>query len=320
MTESALDCLCAGIVVADHVCDPVDHVPAPGELAVTARMDLTIGGCAANVAVDLAKLGRRVAVAGCVGDDIFGRFVCEALTAAGARCDHLREISGRDTSGTLVINTRGQDRRFIHSIGANNDFTGAEITPDMLRACRILYLGGYCLCEGTLTNNVARMFRTARKLGVATVLDVVLPGPGDYRARLEPVLPWTDVFLPNSDEARVITGLNDPLAQADEFRRMGARTVVITCGGDGAVLVSQAGRARAGRYPVEFIDGTGSGDAFAAGFVHGLLDGRDEIECLRVGSALGASCVRARGATTGVFGATELQSFLLAHELPVDPV
>ena len=317
MTAPLLDCLCAGIVVADHVCEPVDHVPAPGELVLTRRMDLTTGGCAANVAMNLVRLRRRAAVAGCVGDDIFGRCVRETLAAGGVNCDNLRQVAGRDTSGTLIINSRGEDRRFIHSIGANDEFTGAEVTADLLRTARVLYLGGYCLCDGLATESAAAMFQTARALGVPTVLDVVLPGAGDFRPRLEPVLRWTDVFLPNCDEARLITGLDEPMAQADELCRWGAATVVITCGPDGAVLVSQTNRVQSGGHAVEFVDGTGSGDAFAAGYIHALLDGRDEIECLRYGSALGASCVRACGATTGVFDPAELAGFLDLHELPM---
>lgn len=314
------DCLCAGIVVADHVCEPVDHVPAAGELVLTARMDLAIGGCAANVAVDLARLGRRVALSAAVGRDLFGRFVRETLTAAGVDCGHLRESAARETSGTLIINARGQDRRFIHSVGANADFTGAELTPALIRQARVLYLGGYLLCPEHDAAQMAAAFRTAREAGVTTVLDVVVPAPGEYRHRLEPVLPWTDVFLPNADEGRLMTGLADPLAQADLFHRMGAGTVVVTCGGDGAVLVNDREQLRTGTYPVEFVDGTGSGDAFDAGYILGLLRGGDARQCLRLGSALGASCVRSIGATHGVFTADQLAEFLAAHELPITSV
>ena len=312
------DCICAGIVVADHVCEPIDHVPAAGELVLTPRMDLTVGGCAANVAVDLARLGCRVALAAAVGRDMFGRFVRETVAAAGVDCTHLTESTTRDTSGTLIINARGQDRRFIHSAGANADFTGTEMTPDLIRSGRVLYLGGYLLCEEHSAERVAAAFRQARELGIPTVLDVVVPRPEECRSRLEPVLPWTDVFLPNDDEARLITGLDDPLAQAEEFRRMGARTVVVTRGGKGAVLVGERERLRAAAYPVEFVDGTGSGDAFDAGYIYGMLHGRDTRDCLRYGSALGASCVRAIGATTGVFTTDELREYVAAHPLAIE--
>jgi len=190
----------------------------------------------------------------------------------------------------------------------------------MIRSCRVLYLGGFCLYDSLTPRNVASLFAIARDAGVTTVLDVVTPHPGDYRSLLEPVLPVTDLFLPNFDEARVITGLNEPLAQAEAFHTMGAKTVVITCGSDGAVLVSDSARLRAGSFPVEFVDGTGGGDAFSAGYIHGLLDKGDATCCLRYGSAQGASCVRSVGATTGVFIAEELREYIAAHNLPTGDV
>ena len=68
-----------GIVVADHVCEPISHVPCAGELVLTPRTHLSIGGCAANVAVDLVRLGRKAAIVGRVGDDPFGRFLIDSL-------------------------------------------------------------------------------------------------------------------------------------------------------------------------------------------------------------------------------------------------
>ncbi|MCA9054875.1 MAG: carbohydrate kinase family protein [Planctomycetaceae bacterium] len=64
-----IDVLCAGLIVADHVCAPIERFPPAGGLATTGRLELTIGGCAANVAVDLARLGLRVAIGGRVGND-----------------------------------------------------------------------------------------------------------------------------------------------------------------------------------------------------------------------------------------------------------
>jgi len=316
--ESRYDCLCAGIIVADHLCAPVDHVPVPGELVLTGRMDLSVGGCASNVAVDLAKLGRNVAVVGRVGDDVFGRFIKQSLDSTGIGTEHVSESKTSDTSGTLVINCKGEDRRFIHSTGANSEFTGAEITDEILNTAGVLYLGGYCLMDGLDPERTAEIFRQARAAGVTTLLDVVIPKPADYWPRLSPVLPFTDVFLPNDDEARLITGKNDPIQQAEEFRAAGVKTVVITCGAAGSILSDGHSTYRTGIFPVDFVDGTGSGDAFVAGFIHGLLEGSAAGECLRFGSALGASCVRQMGATTGVFTRDELEAFLVAHALPIE--
>ena len=316
----SLDCLCAGLLVADHLCTPISHLPAPGELVVCDELVLAVGGCAANTAIDLAKLGAKVGLVGSVGDDVFGRFVIDALSAAGVDAKRVRTLAGVGTSGTLIVNVKGQDRRYVHTRGANAAFTHDMIPLDLLDGLKTLYLGGYLLMPALDPVGLSDVFRQARKQGVRTVLDVVLPGPGDHLARLAAVLPETDVFLPNSDESLVITGLSDPLDQAKMFREMGAKTVVVTCGGKGAILMTDGLTLRCGVYPVDFVDGTGSGDAFDAGYLQGLMLGGDPTACLQWGSALGASAVRGVGATAAVFTRAEAAAWIANHSLPVDVI
>ena len=248
------DCLCAGIVVADFVCAPVSHVPEAGGVVMTDAISPAIGGCASNVAVDLCRLGRRVAVAGRIGADSPGRFVREELARAGVDIGQLVETREAQTSSTLVINVRGEDRRFIHTFGANALFDGAEISRELVAQARILYLGGFFLMPAFSAEHAVRLFRIAREANVPTVLDVVVPDPQNCRGKLEQLLPWTDVFLPNADEGRLITGLADPLEQARAFRTAGAGTVVVTCGAAGAVLASKNETLRAGAFPSEFVN------------------------------------------------------------------
>jgi sugar/nucleoside kinase (ribokinase family) len=317
---SRFDCLCAGVIVADHICHPIDHLPQPGELILSETMELTIGGCASNTATDLAKLGVQVAVSGCVGDDIFGRHVHDSLSKSGVACDYLNTSSTSQTSGSFVVNVKGEDRRFIHTVGANAEFTGKQVTQEMLQSTRVLALGGYCLCPELTAENVSAMFQTAKQLGVTTILDVVIPKEDDYWSFLNPVLPHTDVFLPNNDEGEIITGSTDPVRQAEQYRSAGAKNVIITCGGTGAVVATENELYRVGTYPTQFVDGTGSGDAFVAGYIYGLIKDCDPLQCLRYGSALGASCVRSSGATTGIFSADELEQFVASHKLAVEPI
>ena len=312
--------LCAGIVVADHICTPISHLPAAGELVLADRLLLTIGGCAANVAVDLVKLGVRATVLGRIGDDVFGRVVSEMLQGQGVDVAGLQTSPGIDTSQTLIVNVAGQDRRFIHTFGANALFSAADIPLELAKRCAVLYLGGYLLMAGVRPSELADVFAAARREGVRTVLDVVTPGPGDYLAQLREVLPHVDVFLPNNHEAELITGEKEPLRQAEVFHRLGARTSIVTLGGDGAVVVGDGVRLRAGAFAVPFVDGSGGGDAFAAGYIAGLLDGRDVEGCLTLASALGASCVQAVGTTTGVFTRPQCDEFLHTHTLHVEKI
>lgn len=312
-----LECLSAGIFVADHICSPIPRLPRAGELLLADELPLAIGGCASNVAMNLARLGHRVGVSGCVGRDAFGRFITETLQDAGVETSTLREASDVGTSGTLIINVRGEDRRFIHTLGANAAYRVNDVPLEQAKSARVFYVGGYLLMPNFDPQPLAELFGELRRSGVKTVLDVVLPGPGDHWSRLAPVLPETDVFLPNSDESAEITGLQNPVEQAKRFHEAGAGVVCITCGGQGTVLFSDSLRVRAGVYPVEFVGGTGAGDAFDSGYISGLLNGLAPAQCLQWGSALGASCVRSISATASVFQRAELLDFVARHELPL---
>ncbi len=313
--------VCAGVLVADHLCTPIDRMPGPGELVMAGELVLNIGGLAANVAVNLARLGVRATVCGRVGDDVFGRYVAETFRSAGVDTGGLAVDPERATSQTLIVNVKGQDRRFIHSFGANAELSVADLDRALDPMPAVLYVGGFLILPGLDPAALAERFARVRRAGGTTVLDVATPGPADYLTPLGPVLRETDVFLPNADEAALILGgERDPLAQALAFRELGARRVVITRGEHGAIAVSDDLKLRLGVYDVPFVDATGGGDAFDAGYIAGLVDGRDELGCLKLASALGASCVRAVGTTAGIFTRDEAEAFVAGQALAVERI
>jgi len=311
------DCLCAGIVVADLVCEPVEAMPPAGGLALTPGVKLTIGGCAANAGVDMATLGLRVRLSGCVGDDLFGRAMHDMLSRSAIDCGGLTVCPNVSTSTTCVVNVRGEDRRFIHCIGSNALYDGTQITDDDLQSARVLYLGGYCLLPGLTPQRVSMLFQRAKQSGVLTLLNVVLPQEGEFRDWIAPLMPLTDLFVLNNDEAARIVGTRDCREQAATFRRGGCGTVVITRGGEGSLCVSAEGAWEAGVHAVKAVDATGTGDAFVAGYVYGTLQGCNAPTCLRYGSAMGANCVQSVGATTGALTAVQLEEFVERHPLPI---
>jgi sugar/nucleoside kinase (ribokinase family) len=314
------DVLCAGILVADHICTPIAHLPAAGELVLTDRLLLTIGGCAANVAIDLGKMNVAAEVVGRVGGDVFGHIVADLLRENQIETSGLKVSSTSDTSQTLIINVAGQDRRFIHTFGANAEFSADDIPLHRVARCKVLYLGGYLLMANLRQEELIPIFRSARQAGVKTVLDVVTPGPADYLPKIDNLLPHIDVFLPNNLEAELISGEKGPVKQAELFHGLGAATSIITLGGEGSILINDNQRLRAGAFSMPLVDATGGGDAFAAGYIAGMLRGYDAENCLRVASALGASCVRAIGTTTGVFNWSECEEFVRKHALRIEPL
>ena len=313
-------CVCAGILVADHLCAPVPHLPAAGELVHTERLALEPGGCAANTAIALARQGVETAVVGCVGDDVLGRFLTAALDRHGVDVTGVVPRPGHDTSGTLIVNVAGEDRRFIHCVGANATLRAEDFPSGIVARAQVLYVGGYLVLPALHPRALASLLAGARASGARTVLDIVLGPEPDLWDRLEPVLPHVDVFLPNTDEARALTGKTDALEQARTFRTAGAGTVVVTRGAEGAVLASAKGSWRILAPAVPFVDGTGAGDAFAAGYIAGMLESLDPLDCLRLGTALGASCVTAVGATTSVLDRAGARDFLAATDLEIRAV
>jgi sugar/nucleoside kinase (ribokinase family) len=281
------------------------------------QLILNIGGGAANTAVDLTRLGVSASICARVGDDILGRFATETMVADGVNVRALKVDPNHATSQTLIVNVRGEDRRFIHSLGANREFSPADIDGVLDPSLRVLHIGYFLILPELDAEGLAERFARARRSGTKTLLDVATPGPGDYLEPLRTVLPHTDVFVPNTDEAALILGERDPVRQALIFHNMGARRVVVTRGERGVVSVSDEQRLEVPAYPVDFVDGSGGGDAFNAGYIVGLLEERTELDCLKLASAVGASCVRAVGTTAGVFTREEADDFIARNELAV---
>lgn len=321
-SDSSPQVICAGVVVADHLCPPLPHMPAAGELIAVDRLVLAIGGCAANAAINLARLGVRTQVLCKVGDDMFGQFVADILKREGLDTAGFRVDPANDTSQTLIINIEGQDRRFIHTFGANKSLSVSDLKSaiDPANPPKVFYLGGYLILPGLDPHELAEFFAWLGTLGVHRVIDVATPGPADYLPRIKPVLPHVDCFLPNGDEAALILGPGSPADHARAFHAMGAKRVVITLGGEGAVVVGEDVALKIEPYKVHFVDGSGGGDAFDAGYITGIVDGGSLVECLTRAAAQGASCVRGIGTTATIFNKTESDAFIASNPLRIAPL
>jgi sugar/nucleoside kinase (ribokinase family) len=313
MLDSDYDVLCVGILVADLFVPPLPRLPLPGELQLVDDMLLSTGGCAANVAMDLAQLGARVAVAGKVGNDVFANFVRQELEAKGVDVNGIRLSATAPTSRTVILPVIGEDRRYIHAAGANAELRLTDVDLNQVAQARVLYVGGYLLFPGFEPAQLANLFRFAQERGILTVLDVAGPKAEQGLQPLVPVLPFTDVFLPNQDEAALLTGERDVVRQAEIFVEQGAKSAVITRGADGVVVHTPQATCSAPAFPIDFVDGSGAGDAFGAGYVIGLLEGWDLERTVAFASAVGASACTRLGTTPGVFTRAEALDFLASQ-------
>jgi sugar/nucleoside kinase (ribokinase family) len=300
----------------------MDSLPNAGELALIDRYLLSAGGCASNTAAALKRLGRTPRVLGKAGNDLFGEFVLQDLKRLGVDASFVKRSETHPTSCTFILNVRGQDRRYIHCFGANEDFTLHDVDWKALEGARALYVGGYLAMPRFRSDHLVQLFQEAKHRGLITALDVVIPaGSPSAWEDIRQALPYTDAFLPNDDEACALTGRVDPAEQAEVFARLNpACTVVITQGKAGVLARRGDQVLRAGSFKVDSIDESGGGDAFDAGFLVGMLENWTLEDSLRFASAVGASCTRALGCHDGVFHFDEAVAFLAQNHLEITRV
>jgi sugar/nucleoside kinase (ribokinase family) len=309
---------CMGILVVDVFADPIQHLPDAGQLVTTSGLAMSVGGCAANTAIALRILGEDVKVAGKVGSDMLGDFILSGLRQRRVGVDHIRRALELRTSGTVIFTLQGEDRRYLHCIGANSEFSPDDVDLDFLRDTHVLYFGGYLATPAFPPDQLAKLFREAKHRGLLTVLDVVMPAEDSFGIEnVAPILPYTDYFLPNQDEATRLTGCADELAQAECLSALNpACTVVITCGPRGSLAVRGKQVINTPAFPVDAVEESGAGDAFTAGLIKGILKNWELADALYLASAVGASCTRSLGCFTGIFSFAEAVAFLGCHQIP----
>ncbi len=292
----------AGIIVVDILAQPIDHYPEKGKLVLFDRMELHVGGCAANTGIGLSKLGRSVAVVGRVGEDAFGDHCIAEVQASGADTSHVVRTSELPTSATFVAIGSDGERAFFHTIGANAALSVEDVDLELVREARVLLVAGTFVMPRLDGEPTARLFRAAKEAGLMTVLDCVY---NDQLAHpmsvLAPCLPHVDYFVPNLTEAELITGRKGPRACAQALLAADCRAVVIKMGQAGVYCLTSEGQEhRVSAYQAPVVDATGAGDAWVAGFLVGLLEGWTLEEVLLFGNAVGAQAVGAVGCTTGI--------------------
>jgi len=237
----------------------------------------TAGGSAANVAVWAARSGLEVAFFGQAGDDRVGRQLRADLAAEGVAVDRPAGnllLAASAPTGIIIVNVHGSSRTMVTDRGANLSPPPDLIRDEALAACAWLHLTGYSFFEPGPREAAQRAVAACRRLGVPFSAD-----PSSYRLlreygpeRFLADVDGAAVLFPNRDEARELTGRDDPAVGAAELARR-FPVVAIKLGPDGC-LVAAPGALRAVpavRPDGLAIDPTGAGDAFAAGFLAGLL-------------------------------------------------
>lgn len=295
------DVVCLGILVADAIARPVDEVPPRGALELVDEISLHGGGCALNTASALVRLGLDARVVGKVGADPFGDFILQLLDERGVDRRGVLQDSAVSTSATVVLVDSAGERTFLHLPGANGRLRREELDEDALFSGRALHVAGALVMPELDGSPTAGILEEAKARGLTTSLDTVWDATGRWE-RLLPSLPHLDLFVPSLAEGSAISREPEPESVAAWLRKRGVGTVAIKLGAEGCFVASEEFEGFVAAPAVDAIDGTGSGDAFAAGLLYGHLAGWPLERAAALANAAGALAATAVGAVEGVRG------------------
>jgi sugar/nucleoside kinase (ribokinase family) len=308
--QNGAQVVCLGILVADVIGRPIDAIPPRGALQLVPSITPHIGGCAANTGIGLQTLGISTVVAGKVGRDGFGDFVRTELGNRGVQ-GRISEDPDTPTSATMVLVSSDAERAFLHCTGANATLEIGDFAADLLDGAGLLHIAGHGLMPRFDGAQCAALLRSAQERGIKTSLDTAGAPDEKWRENLRQCLPHLDYFVPSLHE---VSGLfpdaQTPQEIAARLLEAGVGVVALKMGQVGSYVSDGREHHSVAPFRVEAIDATGAGDAFAAGFLAGVMRGLDLRECAQLGNAAGALCVTQVATVAGYRSLDETLDFI----------
>jgi sugar/nucleoside kinase (ribokinase family) len=305
---------CVGIAVADVVASPINVMPDKGKLVLVDSIRMVTGGCAVNAGIDLAKMGIDTSVCSLIGEDAFGDFIVNELKRWGVNISGIVRSSRSATSSSIVISDGDGERSFLHTIGANGVFSISDINWEMVHQSDIVFVGGALLMPQFDGEETKAFLKKVKSFGKITILDTAWDSTGRWMTLIEGCLPYVDYFMPSLEEATMLSGETEPQKMVTIFKEKGAKNVVIKMGEAGCYVAADGEVFEQPIYKVPVIDTNGAGDAFIAGFIAGLAQGYDIRASVLYGSAVGAYCVGAVGASSWEVSKEAIEDFIAIHD------
>ena len=293
----AFDLLVLGDVNPDLVLRGGDVVPAFGQAEhLVDEAMLTVGGSGAIMACAAARLGMRVVLCGVVGDDLFGRFLCEELEGRGVDTRGIVTAPERPTGVTVVL-SGVDDRAILTMPGTISELRGDLIDRSLVGDARHVHVSSYFLQRG-LQADLPGIFDRVHEAGGTASIDPNWDPTERWDGGLVDVLRTTDVFFPNAVEATRVAHISDV---GEAIARLAAQAglVVVKRGDLGASAGSRSERATVAGRSVPVVDTTGAGDSFDAGFVAAWLAGEPLERSLAIANVCGALSTRSTGGVDG---------------------
>jgi 2-dehydro-3-deoxygluconokinase len=260
------------------------------------------GGDTSNAMIAAARSGASTGYFTAVGADRFGQALVELWRAEGVDASRVIVNGGAHTGIYFVTHSpEGHEFSYLRAGSAASRVTEADVPADYIGAARLLHVSGISQAiSSSATDAVFAAIDIARQRKVLvsydTNLRLKLWPLTRAKAVIHEAMKSVDIALPGLDDARQLTGLDQPDAIVDFYLRLGAGIVALTLGKDGALVATPQRRERIASIRVEAIDATGAGDAFDGAFLAELLESADPFKAARFANAAAALSTRGYGA------------------------
>ncbi|MCC9601342.1 ribokinase [Stieleria sp. JC731] len=282
-----------------------ENLPRPGETISANHFSEIPGGKGANQAVAAARAGADVHLIGRVGDDGFGKTLLNHLREQGVGCESV-QITEQTPSGVAVVAVEQSGENSIIVVpGANGRVAIDDVHQhaDVIRQSDVLMVQ-----LETPLRSVEAAIEIARSANVKVILD---PAPASV---LPPSLLNVDVICPNESEAASITGqpcgdIHQAMQVAESLQRSGAQVAIITLGDQGTIVHDGLSATMIPSFPINAVDTTAAGDAFAGTLAVRLAMGIGLQKSVQLANAAGALAASTAGAQPSLPFADQVDRF-----------
>lgn len=282
------------------------EMSATGDLQSAQTFIRGYGGDTFNTAMAAARLGCQVGYLTRVAPDPFGDSLLDVMVREGFVTDEVVKMTPGFTGLYFVLRSpqTGERTYWYYRRGSSASFLcEADVLPHVVQSAKIVFSSGITLSlSDSARQAVLKAFRIAKESGIMTAFDLnyraaLWPSPAHAFEAITQILPYVDVLLPTlPDDTDPLLGLDRPDQVMDYFMTRGVPLVVAKRGAEGCLLGFKGSLQAIPAYRVQqVVDAIGAGDAFNAGFLHGLINKKSLIDCAELAVVTAGLKVESRG-------------------------
>jgi fructokinase len=316
-----MDIVCLGEIL-------IDFFPAEfgRRLADVSAFIPRPGGAPANVAVAARRLGSQTAFIGKVGEDAFGHLLAKTLADEGVDTNALRFDSSARTTLAFIAKPDAATSEYVfyRNPGADLRLSINDLDFDLLHTCRALHIGTLSLVDEPARSATHAAVQVVHSAGGLVSLDVnyrpsLWSSPAKALEQIRTMLPRVDLVKVNEEEARLLTGVDDPATTGKILLEYGPTLVILTHGAQGSYYFTRSVSGFMPAFSIQAVDATGCGDSFIGGVLNRLTlqpDWRSQLSqdilshTFRFASAVGALTATRTGAIPAMPRLDEVEAFL----------